>query len=408
MWNVAELAGQTEYDPAMGQDRDGATMACDFQQVARDACEAAQLPDHSRFTGHYNHMGLDIVIVDDQTSARTMLRHVIEDIASELRVHDFADPLKALAWCDTHEADLLLLDYRMPELDGLEFARRLRRLPHNRDIPIVLITVVGDEPLRQAALEAGVIDFLVKPIRPRELRARCHNLLQLRQQGQSVKQRALSLEQRLLASMNEVEERERETLSRLARAIEYRDAGTSAYLERMSHVAGLIAEQLGLPSEEARAIEMAAPLHDIGKIAIPDAILLKAGKLEEAEMAVMRRHPRIGYELLSGSNSRFIQLGATIALRHHERFDGSGYPDGLVGETIPLEARIVAVADVFDALISPRPYKEAWTMDATLAYLYAQRGRLFCPRCVDALLRARDELDQVCALYSAAFPRPEA
>jgi len=360
-------------------------------------------PAWSRNQAEY---ALNIVIVDDQTSARTMLRHVIEDIAPELSVYDFGDPLTALAWCEAHPVDLLLLDYRMPEMDGLEFARRFRRLPKHRDIPVILITVVGDEPIRQAALEAGVIDFLVKPIRPRELRARCYNLLQLRQQSENVKQRALSLEQRLLASMHEVEERERETLSRLARAIEFRDAGTSAYLERMAHVAGLIAEQLGLPEEEVKLIEMAAPLHDMGKIAIPDAVLLKQGKLSDEEQAIMRRHPRIGYELLSGSQNRFIQVGALIALRHHERYDGSGYPDGLVGDAIPLEERIVAVADVFDALISPRPYKEAWTMEATLAYLYAQRGRLFDPRCVDALLRGRLQLEEICAQHSTASSRP--
>src|SRR5262245_61136263 len=246
-----------------------------------------------------------------------MLRHIIEDIAAELRVHDFGEPTAALDWCESNQPDLVLLTYRMPGIDGLEFARRFRRVPLHRDIPIILVTVVGDEPIRQAALDAGVIDFLVKPVRPRELRARCRNLLQLRQQSENVKQRALSLEQRLLSSMHEVEERERETLSRLARAIEYRDAGTSAFLERMAHVAGLIAEQLGMFEDEVRVIEMAAPLHDIGKIAIPDAVLMKTGPLSEEETVVMRRHPRIGYELLSGSQNRFIQAGALIALRHH-------------------------------------------------------------------------------------------
>ena len=329
-----------------------------------------------------------------------MLRHIIEDVGPDLVVHDFGEPEAALQWCQDHQPDLLLLDYRMPGLDGIEFARRFRRLPLHRDIPIILVTVVGDEPVRQAALEAGVIDFLVKPVRPRELRARCRNLLQLRQQSETVKQRATSLEQRLLSSMHEVEERERETLSRLARAIASRDTGSCRYPERMAEVASLIATELGMFADEVRMIRLAAPLHDIGKIALPDAVLLKTEPLTEAETAVLHRHPRIGHELLNGSQNRFIQAGALIALRHHERFDGSGFPDGLAGEDIPLQARIVAVADVFTALVSGRAGKAAWDVDAALAHLYSQRGRLFDPRCVDALLRCRAEIEDVCAGFA--------
>lgn len=337
-----------------------------------------------------------------------MLRSVVQDIAPQLAVHDFGEPNEALDWCNRNRPDLLLLDYRMPGMDGLELAKSFRRAPRNRDVPIVLVTVVGDEPLRQEALEAGVIDFLVKPIRPRELRARCHNLLQLRQQAESVKQRALSLEQRLLASMHEVEERERETLSRLARAIELRDTGTSAYLERMAHVAGLVAEGLGLPEDHARAIELAAPLHDIGKIAIPDSLLMKPGPLDADERKRMQTHPGIGYELLQDSQNKFIQIGAKIARHHHERFDGTGYPDGLAGKDIPIEARVVTVADVFDALISPRPYKPAWSVEDALAFIEDQSGKMMDPDCVQALFNNLPRLHEICERYSNVVPHATA
>lgn len=350
---------------------------------------------------------MDVVIVDDQPSIRTYVRGIVENIGPQIVAHDFEQPEAALDWCSRNRPDLLLLDYRMPGMDGLELAKTFRKPLRNRDVPIVLITVVGDEPLRQAALEAGVIDFMVKPIRPLELRARCRNLLQLRQQSESVKQRALSLEQRLLASMHEVEERERETLSRLARAIELRDSGTSAFLERMAHVAGLIAEGLGLPEEQARTIELAAPLHDIGKIAIPDAVLMKPGPLDERERARMREHPRIGYQLLQDSQNRFIQAGAQIALRHHEHWNGNGYPDGLAGEAIPIEARVVTVADVFDALLSPRPYKEAWSIERALEYLVSQSGKMLDPACVRALMASLPGLYGICDRYSHVAVRQD-
>lgn len=329
---------------------------------------------------------MNVLIVDDQPSARTMLRHVVEAIGPGVRAADFGSPVEALRWSEGNVTDLVLLDFRMPEMDGLEFARRFRRSLSRRDVPIVLISVVGDEPVRQAALEAGVIDFLVKPVRPRELRTRCKNLLQMRQQGESVKERARSLESRVLEGLHEVEQRERETLYRLAKAIEYRDLGTGIHLLRMSHYAEVIAEALGMPDEETKILTSAAPLHDIGKIGIPDAVLLKRGSLTDEEFAVMRKHPLIGYEILRDSRSRFVQMGALIALRHHERWDGSGYPDGLKADAIPLPARIVAVADVFDALTSVRPYKPAWSPDEALNYLKAHSGTLFDPACVDVVI----------------------
>ena len=329
---------------------------------------------------------MNVLIVDDQSSARTMLRHVIEAIGPRIHTTDFGNPIEALRWSDDNPTDLVLLDYRMPEMDGLEFARRFRRPLARRDVPIVLISVVGDEPVRQAALEAGVIDFLVKPVRPRELRTRCKNLLQLRQQGESVKERARSLEQRVLQGLQEVEQREREMLYRLARAIEYRDSGTGVHLLRMSHYAEVLAEAVGMSEEETEILTLAAPLHDIGKIGVPDAVLLKRGGLTEEEFSVMRRHPLTGFDILRDSQSRFVQMGATIALRHHERWDGSGYPDGLKGEEIPLAARIVTVADVFDALTSERPYKRAWPAEEAFAYIQANSGTLFDPLCVKALL----------------------
>ncbi len=329
---------------------------------------------------------MNVMIVDDQPSARTMLRHIVEGVGPIIRVSEFGNPVDALNWSDSNPADLLLLDYRMPEMDGLEFTRRFRRPASRRDVPIILISVVGDEPVRQAALDAGVTDFLVKPVRPRELRSRCRNLLQMRRQGEAIKDHARVLEQKLAEGLQEVEQRETEILFRLATAIEYRDYGASAHLLRMARYCELIAEGMNLPEDQVRLLTRAAPLHDIGKIGIPDSVLLKAGALSDEEMIIMRKHSLIGYEILRDSRSPIVEAGAQIALRHHERIDGSGYPDGLKGEQIPLLARIAAIADVLDALTSERPYKKIWTVEDAFSYLQQHAGILFDHAGVQVLL----------------------
>lgn len=343
---------------------------------------------------------MNVLIVDDQPSQRSMLRHLLEDISPELKVTDFGDPVQALLWSQKTPTDLLLLDYRMPKMDGLEFARRFRRPLSQRDVPIVLITVVGDEPVRNAALEAGVSDFLVKPVRPRELRTRCKNLLALRQHQESLKTRARSLERQLLSSMHELDEREREILTRLAQAAARREGGGGATLERMSRYAGLVAEAMNLSDDEVRVIELAAPLHDIGMIGLPDSILLKPGPLDEDERALMQTHTRVGHDILKGSTSRFVQTGASIALSHHERWDGGGYPEGLAGEGIPLAARVAAVADVLDALSSKRSWRDAFPIEEAFEQVLAGAGTAFDPTAVEALSRRRAQVREVYEFFS--------
>lgn len=345
---------------------------------------------------------MNVMIIDDQASARTMLRHIVEGVAPVIRVSEFGNPVDALDWSDSNAVDLLLLDYRMPEMDGLEFTRRFRGPASRRGVPIILLSVIGDEPVRQVALDAGVTDFLLKPVRPRELRSRCENLLQMRHPGEVIQGQVPVPERTFAQQWQEIEQRETEILLRLAKAIEYRDFGASAHLLRMARYCELIAEGLGLPEDQVRLLALAAPLHDIGKIGIPDAVLLKTGALNDQEMATMRKHSLIGYEILRGGHSPVVQAGALIALRHHERLDGSGYPDGLKGDQIPQLARVAAIADVFDALTSERPYKRVWSVEDAFAYLRLHEGVLFDREGVQVLLANQAH---VTAIRNEEFPK---
>lgn len=336
-----------------------------------------------------------IMVVDDQSTGRAILEQVVKSLDERVVVEGFARPVDAVVWAARHIADLVLVDYMMPDMDGIELVGRLRSLPGYEHVPIVMITAQDDKAVRYAALDAGITDFLTKPVDARECLARCRNLLTLRRQQLALDDKRRLLEGMVDEATREIREREKETLLRLARAGEFRDEETGYHLIRMARYSRLIANAIGLERDEAETIELAAPLHDIGKIGIPDGILLKPGRLDAPEWDVMQRHPVIGHEILKGSASKYVRMGALIALGHHERYDGKGYPNGLEGDHVPLCARIVSVADVYDALTSRRPYKKAWKPDEAFEYLRAQRGKHFDPRLVDAFLGMKEKVVEV-------------
>lgn len=341
-----------------------------------------------------------VMVVDDQSTGRAILEQVIRSLDERVAVEGFARPIDAVVWATRHVSDLVLVDYMMPEMDGIEFVKRLRALPGYEHVPIVMVTVHDDRKVRYAALDAGITDFLTKPVDARECLARCRNLLTLRRQQLALEDRKRLLEHMVEDATREVREREKDTLLRLARAGEFHDGETGNHLIRMARYSRLIADLIGLEADECETVELAAPLHDIGKIGIPDHILLKPGKLDEAEWQTMRRHPVMGHEILKGSGSKYVRMGALIALGHHEKYDGTGYPNGLVGEHIPLCARIIAVADVFDALTSVRPYKQAWPSERAFEYIDEQRGKHFDPRLAAAFMSAKTQILQIQSEWS--------
>lgn len=327
-----------------------------------------------------------VVVIDDEFTSRAILDKVVQSIQKNITVKTFADPITALEWIKVNQPDMIMVDYLMSGMTGLEVVQQMRQTCVLDGIPIVVVTSMEDRNIRYQVLEAGATDFITKPIDPYECMVRCRNILSLRLQQKIILNRSQFLEQRIAEATEQIRHREQETLFRLAKAGEYRDADTGNHIMRMSRYSRLIAETLNLSEERCGLIEIAAPMHDIGKIGIPDHILLKPEKLSVEEFSIMKAHPAIGFQILQDSPSKYLSLGAEIALWHHERFDGSGYPQGLKGSAIPLEARIVAVADVYDALTSPRPYKKSWTNEEGLSYLTSNRGLHFDPDCVDAFV----------------------
>jgi two-component system response regulator RpfG len=336
-----------------------------------------------------------VLIIDDQSITRMILQELVGSIDTDVSSTCFADPTDALDWAKTHDIDLVITDYKMPQMDGIKFIKWLRRIPGCSDVPVMIVTCVEDQSVRYTALESGANDFITKPIDHTECKARCHNMLTMSQQRKMIKDRAFLLEQEIRKTTQELHDREQETLMRLAKAGEYRDEDTGNHILRISRYSQLTAKKLGLSQERCDLIAQSAPMHDIGKIGIPDAILLKPGKLTVDEFNIMQRHTLLGYEILKDSSSKYIQIGAIIALNHHEKYNGKGYPNNLNGEEIPLEARIVAVADVFDALVSDRPYKKSWSIEKAIDYINQERGSHFDPDCADAFLSEMQEVEAI-------------
>jgi putative two-component system response regulator len=343
------------------------------------------------------------LLVDDSRSVLGLLKHLIEANGT-VQATACLDPLEALAIAREKEFDIVLVDYEMPKLDGISFIRELRSFPAYADVPIVMVTSIQDEDVRIQALEAGATDFLPKRPQATELSVRLRNLIKLGISVRKLNNQTVTLAHEVAIATETLHQREEEIVLRLALAVEYRDNDTGEHTLRVARYSRLIAEELGLSARLCREIYLASPLHDVGKVAIPDGILLKPGRLTDDEMTTIRTHTTVGEKILADSSCELIKLAATIAAAHHERWDGSGYPRGLKQLQIPIAARIVAVADVFDALTTKRPYKEAMPVEVAREYLVAKRGIEFDPACIDAFLSRWSEVMEICLPRHQATP----
>ena len=332
-----------------------------------------------------------ILIVDDTDAICRFLEALLND-AGYHQCRSVNDPREAAAAFRDYSPDIVLLDLHMPHLDGVSVMAALRKEPGFELVPVLMLTADISPEAKRRALEAGIKDFLTKPFDETEVKLRIRNLLETRRLHQRLHRQNEALEAIVAERTREAERAKIETLERLALAAELRDDTTGQHTVRVGRLSAFVAQGLGLPPDTVRLMRHAAPLHDIGKIATPDTILLKAGRLTRHEWRIMKRHTTDGARLLSNSVAGAIQMAQTIALSHHERWDGTGYL-GMKGSEIPLAGRLVAVTDVFDALTHRRPYKEAWTQEDAVEELRAQRGRQFDPEIVDVFLELHGSID---------------
>jgi len=327
-----------------------------------------------------------ILVIDDHEANVDALKRILHR-AGFVAVSGTTDPLHGVRLARDWPPDLILLDLHMPKLDGFGVLEAIRpQLTDGRYLPVLMLTADSSDDTKRRALSGGVKDFLTKPFDSTEVLLRIENLLETRFLYAALRDQNQRLEERVAERTRDLEEAQIEILQRLAAAAEFRDDDTGHHTQRVGQLSALLAKEIRLSSDDIELIRRTAPLHDVGKIGIPDSILLKGDHLTSAERKVMQSHTTIGAAMLAGGRSRLVQTAEAIARSHHERWDGKGYPNGLSGEQIAIEARVVAVADFLDALTHDRPYRKAWSVEKTIAAIVAERGRHFDPRVVDALL----------------------
>lgn len=333
-----------------------------------------------------------ILIVDDEQINVELLRRLLER-AGFSRIESTNDSREAVDLYQSFRPDLIVLDLHMPHRDGLEVLDDLNAIAEASYLPILMLTGDDTQEAKREALSRGAKDFLNKPFHSDEVLLRIGTLLETRFLYLQIQSQNQMLEAKVRDRTRELEAAQIEIIERLARAAEFRDDHSGQHTERVGQMAALIAKQIGLPDTQVYLIRRAAPLHDVGKIGIPDSVLLKPGKLTADEFAIVKTHTAIGARILSGSSFTILRLAEEIAFNHHERWDGTGYV-GITGAAVPLAGRIVAIADVFDALTQTRPYKAAWTVTEAVSEIERQRARQFDPTLVDAFLRIIEQRER--------------
>lgn len=340
-----------------------------------------------------------VVVIDDAAPNLRLLESSLRAFGLR-QIEAFTDSAAGLAWLKQHRWDLLLLDLDMPAPNGFDILKELEDRDRSQSA-IIIVTALSDAQSRRKGLELGANDYISKPLDLPELVLRVRNNLQLCQASQALQRERDMLEVRVSKRTAQLRASYETMIRSLSRAAEYRDYETGSHILRVGESAVLIARALGLDPDWIELLALAAPMHDIGKIGVPDAVLLKPGRLSEEERLLMQQHSLIGYEILNDSaGTELTRLAAEIALNHHERWDGNGYPGGLAGEAIPLAARIVGLCDVYDALRSSRPYKVGWDAEETQAYIREQAGRQFDPHLVEVMAGLFEQIEAVRARLS--------